>query len=56
MTTYQYETDTLTKFMWYASGLILLAAVVLAACGLMGPLEGPADMPVPPSATNYSTN
>jgi len=50
------ETDTLTKFMWYTSALILLAAVVLGACGLMGPLQGPATMPVPPSATNYTTN
>lgn len=46
--------DTLTRIMWGASGLALVAAVALVVFTLMGPLQPPADMPVPPSQTNYS--
>lgn len=34
----------------------LAAVVTFVVLILMGPLQGPAEMPVPPSQTNYSTN
>lgn len=48
------ETDTLTRVMWYTSVMVIVAAVALAVFAAMGPLQGPATMPTPPSATNYS--
>ena len=50
------ETDTLTRVMWYTSVMVIVAAVALAVFAAMGPLQGPADMPTPPSQTNYSSN
>lgn len=46
--------DTLTRAMWYASALVLVAALALLLFAFMGPLEPPATMPAPPSDTNYS--
>lgn len=40
--------------MWGAAGLALVAVVSLIVFAIMGPLEGPATMPVPPGETNYS--
>ena len=40
--------------MWGAAGLALVAAAALIVFAVMGPLEAPDTMPVPPSDTNYS--
>lgn len=42
------------EIMWGAAGLVLVATVSLIVFAIMGPLEAPDTMPVPPSDTNYS--
>lgn len=42
------------EIMWGAAGLTLVATVSFIVFAIMGPLEAPATMPVPPSGTNYS--
>lgn len=42
------------EIMWGAAGLVLVAAVSLIVFAIMGPLEAPETMPVPPSEANYS--
>lgn len=44
----------LEEIMWGAAGLVLVATVSLIVFAIMGPLEAPATMPVPPGETNYS--